>query len=172
MSKTGARIPLAQAQEMAERIREQIKGESHVVGSVRRKKADVGDIEILVHMKAEIKLDISPGPMFPGEFESLKGGPNDTNAGKWRYWQIRHCESGVNVDLFRFNDDNRGSMSIIRTGPDEFSKRFVTALLRQGLCHSNGYIKGNRDDTVIPCNGERRAFELARMQYIEPENRK
>lgn len=172
MSTTGTSIELHEAEQMAEKILMKIAGEAHIVGSIRRKKRHVGDIEILVHEDAGVNLDISPGPMFGGEFETLKGGPNDTNRGNWKYWQIRHTESGVNVDLFRFNDDNRGSMSIIRTGPAEFSKKFVIALKGKGLCHSNGYIKGGGDDTAIECPSERQAFEMAGMHYIEPENRK
>lgn len=171
MSKTEVKLELASAEHTADYICTKIDGEKHVVGSVRRRKSEVGDIELLVHKKAKVRLELSAGTMFPGEFETIKGGPTERNYGQWLYWKIRIVANGVNVDLYRFNDDNRGSMLIIRTGPAEFSKKFVIALKQNGLCHSNGYIKGDRDDAVVPCSTERKAFEFAGLVYKEPWER-
>ena len=175
MSGTGKRLSLVEAEKMAAAIIEQIDGESYVVGSIRRKKAEVGDIEILVHHDAAIRLDVGVGPMFPGEYEKLKGGPRNIASVPWRYWrywQLRQRKTGIHVDLFRFDDDNRGSMRLIRTGPADFSKRFVIALRRQGLCHEDGYVCEDTDDALrIACTNEHNAFRLAGMAYIDPENR-
>lgn len=171
MSITGTRLLLADALAMAKDIGKQIDGEAYAVGSVRRKKPHVGDIEILVHQEAEIMLDIGAGPLLPGEYESIKGGPGKRD--DWKYWQLRHVASDANIDLFRFDNANRGSMMLIRTGPREFSQRFMVALRRQGLCHADGYIRSLRGGvSFVPCPDERKAFEFAGMAYIEPEKRR
>lgn len=171
MSATGKRLSLAEADSMAAGIIEQIDGEAHVVGSIRRRKSDVGDIEILVHRDAEINLDIGVGPLYPGEYEKIKGGPRKTAAAPWRYWQIRHRDSGVHVDLFRCDDKNRGSQMIIRTGPADFSQHFVTMLRRHGCYHDRGYVWDSDDHIVMECPTEHDAFLLAHMTYTQPENR-
>lgn len=171
MSETGTRIPLTQALLMAEEILKRINGKAWIVGSIRRKKPEVGDIEILLHVDAVVHLKISAGDLFAGEYESIKGGPDSKSGTDWRYWQIRHTESGVNIDLFRCDDDNQGSMALIRTGPSEFSRRFVMALKGNNLCHKDGYIRPIGADDICPCPTEKKAFRFAGMQYIEPENR-
>lgn len=174
MSATGKRLSLGEAEVMAAEIINQIDGEAHVVGSIRRKKAEVGDIEILVHRDAAIRLDVGCGPMFLGEYEKLKGGPRNISSvpwRPWRYWQLRQRKSGIHVDLFRFDDKNRGSMMVIRTGPAEFSRNFVIDLKRYGMCHRDGYIRDLDDGMIHPCGSERVAFYCAQMPWTEPENR-
>lgn len=171
MSITGTRLCLADALAMAKDIGRQIDGEAYAVGSVRRKKPEVGDIEILVHQDAEIMLDVGAGPLLPGEYESIKGGPGKRD--DWKYWQLKHVASDVNIDLFRFDNANRGSMMLIRTGPREFSQGFVMALKRQGLRHMDGYIRSlHGGPSFIPCPDERKAFKFAAMTYIVPEKRR
>ena len=170
MSTTGTRLRLADALAMAKEIGKQIDGEAYAVGSVRRQKPDVGDIEILVHENARINLDVSVGSLFPADYESIKGGPSKRR--DWKYWQLLHVASGVTIDLFRFDRANKGSMMLIRTGPAEFSQRFVTALKHHGLCHTEGHVYHLGGGPLVPCETEREAFQLARMKYIEPERRR
>lgn len=174
MSGTGKRLSLGEAEKLAAEIINQIDGEAYVVGSIRRKKVDVGDIEILVHIDATISLDVGLGPMYPGEYKTLKGGQRLGALVPWRYWKLRQHESGIHVDIWRCDDDNRGSQMIIRTGPVEFSKRFVNELKRYGMCHKDGYmydVDPDDDDLIHPCGSERVAFHCAQMPWTEPENR-
>ena len=167
MSATGIRLPLDEAQGIALGILAQINGEAHVVGSVRRLKSLVGDIEIAVHVDAAVDLSVGEGPLLPGAYETVKGGGK-----RWKYWQLRHVAQGYVVDLFRFDDMNRGSIMLIRTGPRDFSRWFVTAMLSQGLRHEGGYVRQDRPEgCIVPCPTEREAFALAGMTWTEPENR-
>ncbi len=170
MSATGTRMNLATAEVYAADILHAITGEAHVVGSIRRKSKTVGDIEILVHWDAQIALDVSVGPLLPSEFDSIKGGPAKKDG--WKYWQLHNTKHGYNLDLFRFDENNRGSMMLIRTGPAEFSKRYVMALNDHGLKHEGGYVRYKSDNEIVACDDERRAFELAGMTYIEPPKRR
>jgi DNA polymerase/3'-5' exonuclease PolX len=163
----GTRLALPAAVDLANDITSQIRGEAHVVGSIRRRKPTVGDIEIAVHVDAEVSLDVAEGGMFPGEYATVKGGGKPD----WRYWQLRHLD-GYMLDLFRFDDQNRGSIMLIRTGPAAFSKHWVTALREIGLRHEGGYVKHVREGRVIPCRTEQDAFALAGMEYVEPWERR
>ncbi len=163
MSQAGNRLALADAEWLAAGILEQIVGEAHVVGSVRRKRPEVGDIEIAVHESAVIKLSVAEG-LFPGDFRTIKGGKKN-----WRYWQLRHNDGWI-LDLFRFDDHNRGSIILIRTGPVDFSHQFVVCLRRHGLRHENGYIRDNHG-TLVACEDEQAAFAHVGMRYLEPECR-
>lgn len=171
MSATGTQLLLREARTMALDIIAAIRGEAYVVGSIRRKKPEVGDIEILVHRDAKIDIDVGVGPLLPAAYETIKGGPRKKD--DWKHWQLRHVASRVHVDLFRFDDDNRGSMMLIRTGPREFSQWFVESLHSYGYCHVEGYVRDLDDDIrIVPCGDEHYAFRLARMTYIEPEKRR
>lgn len=178
MSETGTRLKWAEAARIACEIQGQIEGESHVVGSIRRNKPEVGDIEIMVHRNAVVRLDVSgPGLFVSGHpWISVKGGKSG-----WKYWQLQHRDGYV-LDLYGFDDLNRGSIMLIRTGPADFSRGFVMCLHDEGLRHDGGYVRYLRAPsdrpgprpagTIVSCPDERTAFELAGMKWIEPEDRK
>ena len=166
MSLTGTRLALADADRIAAGILAQIDGEAHVVGSVRRRRPTVGDIEIMVHRDATGSLlDVGSG-LWPGDYQSMKGGPTG-----WRFWQLRHRD-GWMLDLYRFDDLNRGSIMLIRTGPAEFSKLFVMKLRDRRLVHADGYVRtACPNGELAACPDERTAFDLAGMAWVEPEER-
>ena len=169
MSDTGTKLPLAIATVLASNVCASIIGESHVVGSVRRRKPEVGDIEVMVRQGAAVKLNVSPGGLYGGEWETIKGGGE-----KWKFWQLRHSKRGYVLDLYRFDENNRGSIMLIRTGPAEFSRRFVMELRERGLRHEDGYVRSSAEpvgDAIVPCPLEKDAFALAGMEWVEPEDR-
>lgn len=163
MSETGTRLTLHDADLIAANVQAAILGESIVAGSVRRRRPEVGDIEMLVHRHAAVRLSVREG-LYPGEWESVKGGGLD-----WSYWQLQHA-NGYKLDLFRFDDNNRGSILLIRTGPWQFSKQFVIALRRRGFRHEGGYVKNDRG--IVPCPDEATAFRLAGMPFVAQQDRR
>ena len=166
MSTTGTRLALDSARRLAQELMHCIDGESHVVGSIRRRRPDVGDIEILVHARAEVNIPVGCGGLMPDVYETVRGGK-----GKWKYWQIAHTRQGFKVDLFRFDEKNRGSIMLIRTGPADFSRYFVVALKRRGLRHEGGYIR-DKSNNIVACPNEKFAFALAGTKWLEPEDRR
>ncbi len=164
MSATGTRMPLELASRYAEDARALIDGETIVAGSIRRKRADVGDIELLVHVDAHVRLPVHEG-LFDGDFETIKGGKP-----LWKFWQLRHRERDYVLDLYRFDDLNRGSILLIRTGPAQFSQRWVTELRRHGLEHRDGYVRGVSG--VWACPSERDAFNYTQWPETPPEDRR
>ena len=167
MSGIGTRLQLADATRIVFDVLSMIHGEAFVVGSVRRGVERVGDIEIAVHANASVDIPAGVGPLLPGAYETVKGGRKD-----WKYWQRRHVADGYVVDLYRFDDMNRGSITLIRTGPADFSRKFVTLLRGQGLRHHEGYVRSLDDGSLVRCDHERVAFAQAAMRWVDPEDRR
>ena len=166
MSLTGT-LALADARVIADEVLSMIRGKAFVVGSIRREKPEVGDIEIAVHVDAAVDLPVGIGGLLPDAYETVRGGKKG-----WKYWQVRNVARGHVVELYRFDDQNRGSITLIRTGPAHFSKQFVTSLRCFGLRHYDGYVRYLDDKgSIIPCPSEGVAFRLARMRWIEPKDR-
>ena len=143
-----------------------------IAGSIRRRKAEVKDAEIVCIPKCanwindlfgtENRID----PEFikaVQQWPALKGQPTGKYTQRLLPW-------GLNLDLFMTTPEQWGSILLIRTGPAEFSKRVMGSLLpRQGYKCNEGYIW--RDGTRIPTLEEADVFQLADIRWIEPWNR-
>lgn len=162
---SGERLARADAVKLAERVVDEIDGETIVAGSIRRGLPTVGDVEILVHRDAVVRLPVGSG-LFASDYESLVGG-----GAKWKLWRLRHRETSAIVDLYRFDDLNRGSILLIRTGPASFSKRWVTELREHGYAHKDGYVR-NEKGRVVECPNETTAFYLTNWPEIRPQERR
>ena len=114
-----------------------------VAGSVRRKKADVGDVEILYVSRMQDR----PLDMFSTEAVSLADEeiaqmltdgtltkrPSKTGGTAWgdkNKLALHH--SGIPVDLFRTAADAWWNYLVCRTGPAESNARIATAAQRRG----------------------------------------
>ena len=167
-----------------------------IAGSLRRKAAQVGDIEIVAVAKV---------------FDDLLGGRGESKlaARLTRLWRQRKLLGGkplkdgpkfkqfeiaspparllapLKLDLFIVEPDSWGLQLAIRTGPAEFSKRLVTeqsrgGLLRDGLKSAGGVLYRGRIEhngellaagVPIPTPEERAFLEEYCGGWIEPEER-
>ncbi|MFH1233369.1 MAG: hypothetical protein V1649_01820 [Patescibacteria group bacterium] len=135
-----------------------------IAGSIRRKKAEVGDIEVL----------IKPKPYEVGLFESGIA----TVVNKWKcvkgklpckYTQ-RILPSGIKLDLFTATAENWGLAFALRTGSAEFSRRVLASgWVREGFKGVGGYLY--RDGERYEVREEKDLFKLIGVPYAEPENR-
>jgi DNA polymerase/3'-5' exonuclease PolX len=144
-----------------------------VVGSVRRKKNDVHDIELLVIPKGTT---VETGDMFnPTEtirepefvklvnsFTRVKGN------GEGKYAQLI-LEEGINLDLFITTPEQWGVIKMIRIGSAAFSQRMVTEIKQRGYFVKDGFLwKGNK---VVPTYSERDFFFKTQTEWVEPDMR-
>ena len=156
-----------EAQAIAERVRAELSPhcvKCEIAGSVRRKKPEPGDIEIVA----------IPKPYNVGLFQSgiatvIEQWPMVKGVLPCKYTQ-RILPEGIKLDLFFATVDNWGLIFLIRTGSADFSKRFVMALPRRGLHAEGGYIR-REDNTIVSTQTEEDAFQLAGMKWIPPEDR-
>lgn len=144
-----------------------------IAGSIRRCRTTVGDIELLIPTDADCAALASEaesagdadGFFIGAPWQRVRWGP--------KHKCVEHTVEGYRVDLFAYVPDNFGSVLLIRTGPAEFSQRWVTALRVHGLRHRKGFVqRGDGSGEILPTPTERDAFELAAWQWIEPEKRR
>ena len=164
------RFPYAKAYKIAVEILEQLKPHClriEIAGSIRRKKKDIGDIELVA-----IPLPYATGLFENGiasvvnKWEKVKG---DLEYGKTKYTQ-RILPEGIKLDLFFAEESNWGSVFAIRTGSAKFShKVLANGWVRQGFRSEGGYLY--RDGERYEILEEEDLFKLIGVKYVAPENR-
>lgn len=112
------------------------------------------------------------------------GGQGDNTCGlchgrKWTHraapWGDRYRKlvwKGVPVDLFTATPATWGAIFLIRTGPADFSERWVTAIKRHGLKMDGGQVLRVKTGQPLTVPDERTAFRCAGWRYIDPDQRR
>ena len=167
MSEQIKRYTHATAYKIALEVIEQLKPyceRIEIAGSLRRKKADIGDIEIVA----------IPKPYSTGLLESGFA----TVVNKWekvkgelpcKYTQ-RILPEGIKLDLFIAEEGNWGSILATRTGSADYSyKVLANGWVRQGFKSDGGYLF--RDGEKYEVKEEKDLFRLIGIPYVEPEYR-
>lgn len=176
------KLPYSQAASLAERIKAALApgcSRIEVAGSIRRKKATIGDIEIVciprmmtdlfgVEMLDPYGLDYILAELVEaGRLgEPLKNGP------AYKQFPVPAVD-GLNLDLFITKPDQWGIILAIRTGSADFSRRLVTQRNKGGLLPSDCVVSGGairRGAEIIPTPEETDVFELV-GGWVEPEAR-
>ncbi len=192
LKKTGQRWPLADAQFVAEglvRLLEPACERIAIAGSIRRRKPDVGDIELLCVPTYREMRDLW-GPygrqdMLTTRVQELmhKGILQCRPAGKSKSYTFGpqnklmvHCASGIPVDIFSTTQANWGMALLVRTGPAEFNIRVMARLKALGhRGHAYGGITLHAADPAraqeLACPDEETVFRTLGWPYIEPERR-
>jgi len=161
------RYPYAEAYKIALEVLEQLKPHCErieIAGSVRRKKSEVGDIELV----------FIPKPYSTGLFES--GVATVINKFKkikgelpCKYSQ-RILPSGIKLDLFFAEEENWGLVYALRTGSADYShKVLANGWVRQGFKSEGGYLY--REGERYEIREEKDLFKLIGVRYVEPESR-
>lgn len=155
-----------------------------IAGSLRRRKAMVGDVEILYVTKLEER----PEGLFDRVSVSLAdevlvaliaAGAIDyrRNVNGSRMWGDSnkfaiHCETGIPVDFFRTTEAAWHNYLVCRTGPGASNIRIAEAAQKRGLKwhpYGSGFTRGS--ETLV-MSSERQVFETVGLPYLEPEARR
>jgi DNA polymerase/3'-5' exonuclease PolX len=170
MSATDKRYPYAEAYEIALKVLEELKphcSRIEIAGSLRRKKSEVGDIEIVA-----VPLPYSTGMFESGiaavvnKWEKVIG---ELEYGKMRYTQ-RILPEGIKLDLFIAEEGNWGSIFAIRTGSADYShKVLANGWVRQGFKSDGGYLY--REGEKYEVREEEDLFRFIGIPYVKPEDR-
>ena len=168
-------MKLDEAKAIAERVKAQLAPHCErieIAGSIRRKKPDVGDIEIVAIPTAMRNLFGGASGERPAEFaqacyevgERVKGDPSTG-----RYIQLKTPE-GIMVDLFLAHPDNWGLIFAIRTGSADYSHRVLArGWVRNGYKSADGML--TLEGAAVPVREECELFRLAGVPWVEPEAR-
>jgi DNA polymerase/3'-5' exonuclease PolX len=175
---TSPKRPLAEMEAKALALIESLRSSCErieVAGSIRRRCAMVGDIEIVAipRMLPVPELFVGQTSKRNALWETLDAmEPQYVKRGeKYRQALI----DGVTADLFTATAENFGLIHLIRTGSADFSRHVVTQLRTQGYCSDGGKCYRLADGQPVgdpistPEEGE--VFRLAGMLYVEPEKR-
>lgn len=186
---TGTRVDRHTASLIANELVTQLQTATYrieVAGSIRRGKPDVGDIELVA---VPIK-EVEPDGMFDSTEVNrlterieqliysgrLASHPTDPKRGE-RYSKLIEPASGLQVDLFSATAETFGIIYLIRTGPADYSHRFVTDLRRRALHVKNGELHrgslgcGSSPCEVVDTPSELEVFDAAGWPFVKPELR-
>lgn len=153
---------LEEAEGIARGVVELLKPHSHrieIAGSIRRKKPEVGDIEVVYIAKTKEMYQIVE---IVNKWYKKKGDAIGL------YTQ-RLLPEGIKLDLFRATPENWGYVLAIRIGSADFSKRLASAWVKAGYHGKDGML--TKDGVAIPVREERDLFRLVGMKWIPPEDR-
>ncbi|MCH4551995.1 hypothetical protein [Aestuariibaculum lutulentum] len=135
-----------------------------IAGSIRRKKPEVKDIEIVAIPKPyDVGLFESGIALVVNQWEKVKGEL------PCKYTQ-RILPEGIKLDLFFAEWDNWGLIYALRTGSADYSHHILASgWVFQGFRSEGGYlyIDGQR----IAVREEEDLFKLLYMPFVEPEKR-
>lgn len=189
----GVRLPLADARDLADEVVELLKSACErivIAGSIRRQKADVGDIEIIAIPKTEpfLKQDL---------FGTFDGAPWDllhahvvglTDRGVFRLRLNKNGQKsfggalkwltfcGFALDIYTATSETWGVTLAIRTGDADFSRLLVTQRSQGGFCPGHLMFKGWRvcqrmGGEPLDTPDEADVFRALGMEYLEPSMR-
>lgn len=160
----------AEAYKIATEVLEQLKPFCYRVeigGSIRRKKPEVKDVEIIaIPMVYDTGLFESGIATVVNKWEKVKG---ELEWGKCKYTQ-RILPSGIKLDLFFATPTNFGLIYAIRTGSAEYSHQVLAnGWVKRGYKSEDGMLMKNGMKIDIP--EEQDLFNRIGLPYVEPEFR-
>lgn len=156
-----------EALKIAEKIKAQLAPHCErieIAGSIRRKKPEVGDIEIVAIPKPyDIGLFESGISPIVNQWKKVKGEL------PCKYTQ-RILPEGIKLDLFFAEPDNWGNIFAIRTGSAPYSHlELASRWSSMGYKSDGGYLF--KDGERIAVREEEDLFKLLRIPFVEPEQR-
>jgi len=196
---TGERIPLAAAQDAAAYLMQEwgmAVPACMVVGSVRRKKEDVGDLELIAPLPESLalvdELYATIAASLPQKSDGLfgeVGGRLRGRAVKGLKAHFKYCELNIEllrkstgtwheipVQIHRYTPANRGWIELMRTGPSDLGIIFLARWKeRYGIpaeadASQGGHLRDSRGG-IVDVETEEMAFEKCGLPYVPPERR-
>lgn len=173
-------MEISKATAIADRVRAELAPHCircEIAGSIRRRRPEVGDIEIVAIPKPyDTGLFASGIAPIVDRWEKVKGEL------PCKYTQ-RLLPEGIKIDLFFATEDNWGLIFAIRTGSAEFSHRVLASgWVRAGYRSCAGVLVKNLSDTphwvagetlvsVVRIREEADLFRLIGVPWVAPEAR-
>lgn len=161
-------MQLDQATAIAERVKAQLAPHCErieIAGSIRRRKPDVGDIEMVA----------IPKPYDVGLFASgiapiVEQWPRVRGVLPCKYTQ-RLLPDGIVLDLFFATAENWGLIFAIRTGSADYSHQVLAHGWSVRGWKSIDGVLHNSAGKPVPTPEERDVFRIAGVPWVEPEAR-
>lgn len=179
------RFPLSQVDKLSDQLLrrfDRLCERIAVAGSVRRRKPQVGDIEIVAIPKWLEGSDLfGPGASAVNLlWKELDGicfnGPDAkyVKAGDYYRQVVARTPDGkhVKIDFFTAAPGNWGWIYLLRTGSDKFSRHVAACLNKAGYTSKKGWIRPvGKLGKKIATPTEADVFKMAKLKPVEPEKR-
>jgi len=143
-----------------------------VCGSLRRKKAEVGDIEILCVPHGVFELEVF-NLIREKKLDYRLNKKGSRTCGKQNKLLV-HCASGIPVDIFSTTDENWWVALTIRTGSKESNIKICMAAKKEGLkfnAYGSGFTRMDGSGGKNICHSEEAVFNAVGLPYKPPEER-
>jgi DNA polymerase/3'-5' exonuclease PolX len=170
------KLPLAIAKEVADQLitaLHPVAKRIEVAGSIRRHKADIGDIEIVCSPTVEL-YDMLDYWLAQGHISHRSPKCWGFKLRSFRF-PVQHLDDSVQVDLFLQPDPSTwGVNMMIRTGSAEFSRKMVTKRSQGGFmpdCYQVHEARLWAGQKLLETPEERDVFALYGMDYVVPPQR-
>jgi DNA polymerase/3'-5' exonuclease PolX len=140
-----------------------------IAGSVRRRKPQVKDIEI-VAIPRQVPVGLFGDELIvdPGFVAAVNQWPTVKGQPTGKYTQ-RLLPQGIKLDLFMADVENWGLIYAVRTGSAAFSHHVLaTQWVKRGYKSIEGRLTRLSDGQVIPIREEEALFALLGMPWVEP----
>jgi DNA polymerase/3'-5' exonuclease PolX len=162
-------MKLEEALAIAERVRAELAPHCYrieIAGSVRRRKPQVGDIELVAIPRSyDVGLFESGLAVVVNRWPKVRG-----ELGPACRYTCRMLPEGIKLDLFFATSRNWGFIFAIRTGPADYSHRVLASgWVRNGYVGKDGMLW--KDGLPVDVPEERDLFRLAGVPWVEPEHR-
>ena len=154
-----------------------------LAGSIRRRRQDVGDIEILCIPKVA-GLDLFGQPvegdneldrlclelLDKGTFQFRLNSSGVKMYGPLNKYVV-HAATGIPVDVFSTTPEQWGMAMVVRTGPADFCRAIMSRFQQLGLQgHAYGGVS-TAGGQLIECPTEEKVFELLQWDFLPPKIR-
>lgn len=155
----------------------------HVAGSIRRRRQDVGDIELLcVPQAGPPNIFGEPTPtctltdsvseatrqLMGRKILTLRKSAEGKTAFGGHNKLMVHVATGIPVDIFSTPRENWGMALLVRTGPAEYCQQVMSRFIQLGM---NGHAYGgvtDRRGQEVACPEEEDVYRLLEWNWKEP----
>lgn len=173
---TGQRLTWAEAYDFAKAVADALAPHVEIikcVGSVRRRRPTVGDIEFLARPRFDVDLLGERTPVIEPVKKAL------LELGTWvqggeRAMRIKDLfgHKDLRIELYLVHPPSAwGSQLAIRTGPGDLGKYVVTKMQEYGYRHDAGHAQRIDTGEVVPTDTEEQFFALAKVECVPPHQR-
>lgn len=145
-----------------------------IAGSIRRRKPEVGDIELICIPRFAAgtdQLDRELRRLLELNILAYRRNKRGSIMYGRKNKLLRHVESGIGVDIFSTSEECWPVTLVVRTGGERTNRRIAVAALRKGYqfhAYGSGF---STPQGYITCRSEGEVFEAVDLPYLEPWER-
>lgn len=147
-----------------------------VAGSIRRQKAEVGDIELLCipkYIAGVDQLDKEIGALFIQRILAFRRNKRGSIVYGPKNKLLLHRGSGIGVDIFSTTEECWPVALVVRTGGERTNKEIASRALERGMrFHAYGRGFTQADGSELICQSEADVFSAVGLAYKEPWERR